>query len=188
MKGFILSLLFIVAAYGDNDINTKIASIATKQIGNSYVWGGENPQGFDCSGYTRFVYQKIGLSLPRTAIEQSNIGAIVPPSSLEKGDLLFFLTDKKRNLPITHVGIYLGNGYFIHAASKKEGVIVSPLSGKYERLFVKATRPTMFDITTKNKIMNNDFFSAAKRALVADTRIPVKYNLYSIQNGKYTSE
>jgi len=60
---------------------------------------------------------------------------------LQKGDLLFFLTDKKRKIPVTHVGIYLGDGKFIHAASKKKGIIISPIySGYYSGKFVSAKR------------------------------------------------
>ena len=63
--------------------------------------------------------------------------------NLQKGDLLFFLTDKKRGIPVTHVGIYIGNGNFIHAASKDKGIIISPLThGKYAKTFVSARRVT----------------------------------------------
>ncbi|CAA6823493.1 MAG: NLP/P60 family protein, partial [uncultured Sulfurovum sp.] len=59
----------------------------------------------------------------------------------KKGDLLFFLTDKSRNIPVTHVGIYIGDGNFIHAASKRKGIIITSLDdSKYSLLFVKATR------------------------------------------------
>jgi cell wall-associated NlpC family hydrolase len=65
----------------------------------------------------------------------------VAKNNLEKGDLLFFLTDKKRGIPVTHVGIYMGNGQFIHAASKKKGIIISPIhNGYYSNKFVSAKR------------------------------------------------
>ncbi len=109
--------------------------------GGKYVWGGTTPKGFDCSGYVQYLYKKHGINLPRTAWAQSKQGKPVDLSQLEKGDLLFFLTDKKRGIPVTHVGIYLGNGEFIHAASKKKGIIISPIThGKYRNCFVKATR------------------------------------------------
>jgi cell wall-associated NlpC family hydrolase len=61
--------------------------------------------------------------------------------SIKKGDLVFFLTDKKRNLPIPHVGLYIGDGNFIHAASQKDGIIISPLMfGHYSETFVEARR------------------------------------------------
>ena len=109
--------------------------------GGKYVWGGTTPEGFDCSGYVQYLYRKHGVNLPRTAWAQSKVGKPVSVDKLQKGDLLFFLTDKKRGIPVTHVGIYLGNGEFIHAASKKQGIIISPIShGKYRRCFVKAKR------------------------------------------------
>jgi len=109
--------------------------------GGKYVWGGTTPEGFDCSGYVQYLYKKHGIRLPRTAWAQSKQGTPVDPEHLQKGDLLFFLTDKKRGIPITHVGIYLGNGEFIHAASKKRGIIISPIThGHYRDCFVSARR------------------------------------------------
>ncbi len=109
--------------------------------GGRYVWGGTTPEGFDCSGYVQYLYKKHHVSLPRTAWAQSQKGVSVDRKNLRKGDLLFFLTDKARGIPVTHVGIYLGNGQFIHAASKKKGIIVSPLfSGHYADTYVSARR------------------------------------------------
>jgi len=109
--------------------------------GGKYVWGGTSPDGFDCSGYVQYLYKKHGVNLPRTAWSQSKKGIPVDLDHLQKGDLLFFLTDKKRGIPVTHVGIYLGNGEFIHAASKKKGIIISPIThGKYRNCFVSARR------------------------------------------------
>jgi len=109
--------------------------------GGKYVWGGTTPQGFDCSGYVQYLYKKHNVNLPRTAYAQSKRGEAVDINNLRKGDLLFFLTDKKRGIPVTHVGIYLGNGKFIHAASKKKGIIISPVhSGYYANKFVSAKR------------------------------------------------
>ncbi len=109
--------------------------------GGKYVWGGTTPKGFDCSGYVQYLYKKHNINLPRTAWEQSKQGHAIGRDELQKGDLLFFLTDKKRGIPITHVGIYIGNGKFIHAASKKQGIIISPLTnGSYANTFVSARR------------------------------------------------
>ena len=111
--------------------------------GGKYVWGGTTPEGFDCSGYVQYLYRKHNINLPRTAWAQSKKGQIVEKHNLQKGDLLFFLTDKKRGIPITHVGIYIGDGNFIHAASKKKGIIISPLThGNYAETFVSARRVT----------------------------------------------
>ncbi|MFC2073521.1 C40 family peptidase [Campylobacterota bacterium] len=109
--------------------------------GGKYVWGGTTPEGFDCSGYVQYLYKKHNIKLPRTAWAQSKKGESVDIDHLQKGDLLFFLTDKKRGIPVTHVGIYIGNGNFIHAASKKQGIIISPLThGSYAETFVSARR------------------------------------------------
>ena len=114
---------------------------AKRHLGEDYVWGGTKPGGFDCSGYMQYLYKKEGVSIPRTAYQQSKVGKKVSRFALQKGDLLFFLTDKSRNIPITHVGMYIGNGKFIHAASKKQGIIISSLEkSQYGKLFVKATR------------------------------------------------
>ena len=114
---------------------------AKKHLGEDYVWGGTNPGGFDCSGYMQYIYKKEGVAIPRTANQQSKIGKEVSRFELKKGDLLFFLTDKSRNIPITHVGMYLGDDKFIHAASKRKGIIISSFNkSRYSKLFVKATR------------------------------------------------
>ena len=124
------------------DTNKKVEAISKKYLGEPYVWGGNTPEtGMDCSGYTKYVFSKVGIKIPRTAFTQSKIGQSVDMKNLEKGDLLFFLTDKKRNIPITHVGIYLGDDKFIHAASSKKGIIISSLStGYYSKVFKGAKR------------------------------------------------
>ncbi len=120
--------------------------------GGKYVWGGTTPEGFDCSGYVQYLYKKHHINLPRTAWAQSKKGIAIKKENLKKGDLLFFLTDKKRGIPVTHVGIYLGNGKFIHAASKKKGIIISPIThGSYARCFVSAKRVTTQN-TTNGKV------------------------------------
>jgi len=120
---------------------TNILLNAKKYLGGKYVWGGTLPDGFDCSGYVQYVYKKEGIKLPRTAYQQSKVGKDVTWQPLKEGDLLFFLTDKSRGIPITHVGLYLGDDKFIHAASKKKGIIISSFSkSRYAKLFVKATR------------------------------------------------
>lgn len=123
------------------DDKKKLLDYAKFFKGGKYVWGGTSPKGFDCSGYVQYLYKKHGVNLPRTAWSQSKQGIAVDKAHLEKGDLLFFLTDKKRGIPVTHVGIYLGNGEFIHAASKKKGIIISPIThGHYADTFVTARR------------------------------------------------
>ena len=124
-----------------DDDRKKLLDYAKFFKGGKYVWGGTTPKGFDCSGYVQYLYKKHDVNLPRTAWSQSKQGMPVAINNLEKGDLLFFLTDKKRGIPVTHVGIYIGNGEFIHAASKKKGIIISPINhGYYAKKFVSARR------------------------------------------------
>ncbi|MDQ7047486.1 MAG: C40 family peptidase [Sulfurovum sp.] len=119
----------------------KLLADAKYFKGGRYVWGGTTPEGFDCSGYVQYLYKKNNVSLPRTAWAQSQKGEPIALEDLQKGDLLFFLTDKTRGIPVTHVGIYIGHGNFIHAASKKKGIIISPLTrGSYAKTFVSARR------------------------------------------------
>jgi len=124
-----------------DDDRKKLLDYAKFFKGGKYIWGGTTPKGFDCSGYVQYLYKKHGINLPRTAWSQSKKGLAVSKENLQKGDLLFFLTDKKRGIPVTHVGIYLGNGEFIHAASRKKGIIISPIThGSYAETFVSARR------------------------------------------------
>jgi len=125
----------------DNADSKEIIEDAKEHLGGRYVWGGTRPSGFDCSGYVQYLYKKEGVNLPRTAMAQSQMGKDVTKSELTKGDLLFFKTTDTRQVPITHVGIYMGNNKFIHAASKKLGIIVSQLEGgRYESKLVRAKR------------------------------------------------
>ncbi len=108
--------------------------------GGKYVWGGTTPKGFDCSGYVQYLFKKHKINLPRTAWSQSKVGQEIVLEKLKTGDLLFFNTDKKRGIPVSHVGIYIGQGKFIHAASRKKGIIISALAGYYQDRFVVAKR------------------------------------------------
>ena len=120
---------------------SAIVDLAMKHKGTRYTWGGSAPGGFDCSGYTMYVYKQFGYSLPHTASGQwkSGIGTKVSSiSALQPGDLVFF-NDSSRNAgkACSHVGIYIGNGQHIHASSAKSGVVVSDLtSGYYNRYFI----------------------------------------------------
>jgi len=136
----LLAKLNRVKSKGKYNKNSIIKN-AKRYLGGKYVWGGTQPKGFDCSGYVKYLYAQQGIQLPRTAYAQSKVGKYVSKNSLKKGDLLFFLTDKKRHIPITHVGMYIGNDKFIHAASRKKGIIISSFSkSKYSKYFVKAKR------------------------------------------------
>ena len=197
MRPFLLSIFTIFSLLADSSNQAMtIEAIAKEYIGGKYIWGGESPKGFDCSGYTQYIYKQIGVALPRTALLQSKVGTAITNESYKKGDLLFFLTDKSRGIPITHVGIYLEDNKFIHAASTKKGIIISDLTkSKYGSLLVSATRvlnhkqreifyPRFFTIRLKKAIYSNSkiklssktidgnkSISKLERAIKSDTKV-----------------
>ncbi len=99
---------------------------AEKFLGAPYVWGGSYPSGFDCSGFTMFVFRHFGVSLPHTSYGQFNLGNSVSRNNLEIGDLVFFST---AGWGASHVGIYVGNGRFISASGSS--IRLSTLSDGY---------------------------------------------------------
>lgn len=123
--------------------NSDIAATAKQYLGTTgYVYGGASPRGFDCSGFTMYVYSQHGYSLPHSATSQwqSGLGTrVYSISELQPGDLVFF-NDPSRNAgkACSHAGIYTGDGQFIHSSSSRSGgVIVSSLtSGYYNTYFV----------------------------------------------------
>lgn len=123
--------------------NSDIAATAKQYLGTGYVYGGASPRGFDCSGFTMYVYSQHGYSLPHSATSQwqSGLGTrVYSISELQPGDLVFF-NDPSRNAgkACSHAGIYTGDGQFIHSSSSSRsgGVIVSSLtSGYYNTYFV----------------------------------------------------
>jgi cell wall-associated NlpC family hydrolase len=98
------------------------ASIAARYLGVPYVWGGASPGGFDCSGLVMYVYAQLGVSLPHYTVSQWNSTTPIPTSDLAPGDLVFFDG-------LSHVGIYIGNGQFIHAPHTGTVVQIASLSG-----------------------------------------------------------
>jgi cell wall-associated NlpC family hydrolase len=108
-------------------------------LNTPYLWGGTSKHGIDCSGFIQAVmYQALGVSLPRTSYEQSNVGVDVAREDLKFGDLLFF--DTRGRGRVSHVAMYVGDGYFVHSGSKT-GVAVASLDSEfYSRVFLKAKR------------------------------------------------
>lgn len=117
----------------------RVINLAKQQLGKSYVWGAEGPNTFDCSGFTQYVFKNaVSINLPRVSREQSKFGQYVNKNNLQKGDLIFFDTDKDGS--VNHVGIYIGNNEFIHASSGGKKVIISQLNGYYSSVYTNARR------------------------------------------------
>jgi len=112
--------------YGKKDV-ARLLNIAMRFGGVPYVWGGETPAGFDCSGFVQYVFRQIGINLPRTADVQYELGRKVLQSELQPGDLVFFETYEPG---ASHDGIYVGEGKFI-AANSGTGVAVVSLADPY---------------------------------------------------------
>ena len=112
---------------GVSYIAGTIVAAATNYIGVPYVFGGTSPYGFDCSGYVQYVFAKSGISLPRTADVQYEVGTPISTTDLVSGDLVFFST---YTYGASHVGIYVGDGQFIHASSSR-GVTIDSLGSSY---------------------------------------------------------
>lgn len=110
-------------------LSEKLATTARKFLGSRYVGGGSSPKGFDCSGFTSYIYRQFDITLPRSSTGQAYVGTQLNKSDLLPGDLLIFSNTYKKGP--SHTGIYLGNGQFIHASTSKTGVIISDLNSAY---------------------------------------------------------
>lgn len=115
---------------------SSVVATANQYIGSRYVYGGTTPSGFDCSGFTSYVYKKYGVSLSRTAAGQYSNGVSVSKGELQPGDLVMF-----GKSGINHVGIYIGGGKMVHAANPSRGVTTDTInSGYYGTNYVGARR------------------------------------------------
>ena len=117
----------------DGSTGAQAVAAAMQFLGTPYVWGGSSPGGFDCSGLTMYAYGQVGIGLSHYTGDQWNEGVHVPADQLLPGDLVFFGSD------LHHVGMYIGNGQFIHAPHTGDVVKITDLS--YEGDFAGAVRP-----------------------------------------------
>jgi len=153
-----------------------------ENLGKKYVWAEEGPKAFDCSGLTYYSYGRMNMEIPRVSREQAKVGKSVEISDLQYGDLIFFDTTKQRTGKITHVGVYIGEGRFQHAANKDKGVIVTDLNSPYYNpriitckrylpddtngvttagsymLASNKTKPTITPLTTEHKETSNNIY------------------------------
>ena len=147
-EGYIRSdFVDLTTAAGKSSSGSGIVSSAMQHLGTRYVYGGASPSGFDCSGFTMYIYNQYGVSLPHTATGQWQSGKgtkIWSVSEMQPGDLIFFCDPSRSNgKACSHAGIYIGNGEFIHASSANSGgVVISSVytSDYYARYFVGGLR------------------------------------------------
>lgn len=123
----------VTSRSGSNSTAQKVVELAKQQLGKKYVWGGNGPNSFDCSGLMKYVFGKVGINLERVSSSQATQGISVSKSNLQAGDLVFFsgINSKSGSSKISHVGVYIGNGKFIHAANSSRGVVTDELSDTY---------------------------------------------------------
>ncbi|SDD18879.1 NlpC/P60 family protein [Paenibacillus sp. UNCCL117] len=138
LVGFVCStVLFLSVSLGSAFAETPLSAAVNEGLGTPYKWSGTTLKGFDCSGYTSWVFNKLGLELPHSSKSQAQEGVKVEKSELRAGDLVFFNTDGKG---ISHVGVYVGDGKFYHSATD-EGVVITKLSDNYyAKRYVTARR------------------------------------------------
>jgi cell wall-associated NlpC family hydrolase len=116
-----------------------VVANAMKFVGYRYVFGGTSPAGFDCSGFVYYIHNRSGAPVGRGMWQQYNGGAHVSMSALQPGDTVFFANTYEPGL--SHDGIYIGGGQFVHASDERTGVTVSSLyTGYWQAHYVGATR------------------------------------------------
>ncbi len=136
--------------------------------GVPYKSGGTSSKGFDCSGFTRYVFDKLSVDLPHTSAGQYTLGTKVARKDLKEGDLVFFQTNGRS---VSHVGIYIGNNTFVHSESGR-GIVKTKLTDPYywskryvgaKRIAAPALNPTIVDSNAKKK-------AAVQAASVPETK------------------
>jgi len=123
-------------------IKDDVEKTAKNLLGTPYVWGATGPNKFDCSGFTQEVFCQAGIQIPRNSRAQAKVGEYVSYEELKRGDMVFFNTNGKNPNRVTHVGIYLSDGKFIHASSGGKRVIISSFkkSHYYKQRFLLGRR------------------------------------------------
>lgn len=125
-------------APASSSIGEQIVAFAKQFLGTPYVWAGSSPSGFDCSGFVSYVFKNFGYTVNRTAASMYTNGVAVDKSELQIGDAVFFASSSES---IGHVGIYIGDGEFIHSSSGCGYVTISGLDESYySRMYVGARR------------------------------------------------
>jgi len=129
--------MFFCFNLGNVFAESALEKTVNELIGAKYRYGGASPEGFDCSGFTMYVFAQFGIELSHQSKAQAKEGIWVAKENLRPGDLVFFNTDGKG---ISHVGIYMGNGEFAHAATD-DGIVLTSLNDRYyAKRYVTARR------------------------------------------------
>jgi murein DD-endopeptidase len=115
----------------------RAAALAAKMVGKPYKYGGSSPSGFDCSGLVQYSFKQAGVSLPHHTVQQRSATRLINVAELRRGDLLFFNQEGKK---YGHVGIYLGDGKFVHAPSSGKSVRSDALSNPYWKKHLSEVR------------------------------------------------
>lgn len=141
-NGYISAEYVVTAAASEAQTSGQAQAIvdyALQFLGCRYVYGGSSPRGFDCSGFTSYVYKQFGIGINRTASGQLNNGYAVSRGELQPGDLVMFKSGGSK--PASHVGLYIGGDQFVHASAPGVGVVIDSLSSSfYSRTYVGARR------------------------------------------------
>lgn len=129
-----------------------IEANAKRLLGIKYVWGATGPHTYDCSGFTQKIYRDAGINIPRVSRDQARVGDFISYGDLRRGDMVFFDTKKKRTGIVSHVGIYLGGGNFIHASSAAKKIVIYNFNDKsfYKDRFLWGRR-----------VVNDNYFMAS---------------------------
>lgn len=122
------------------NVGANIVGYAKEYLGTPYAYGGSSPRGFDCSGYVQYVMKNFGVEMPRSSTDQYSVGVRVDKSELMPGDLVYFKYSPS-SYRLSHVGIYVGDGNFIHSPVPGQSVKISPLNaGYFSYYYYGATR------------------------------------------------
>lgn len=162
---------------------TNLVNTARTYIGIPYSYGGTTTSGFDCSGYTQYVFKQEGISLPRTTDQQFAMGTSVAKADLKTGDLVFFNTSGSG---VSHDGIYIGSGKFIHSSSSK-GVMISAINDPayWGSRYIGARRVN--DFTPGSLVASADTPTTGKNAVTYASRAEIAQTLVQELDLKKTS-
>lgn len=139
----------VMGSYGVQqamDLKSELLQEAYKHLGAPYVWASASPSGFDCSGYTSYVFGQMGIELSRSAFEQLSQGVIISGDDLQPGDLVFYSNTGSSGGFASHVGIYIGNGQMIHSGTSTGVVIADMDMSYYTSRFLCARRVILTDV------------------------------------------